>query len=151
MRCKHFIALIFLLSLVASSCSTERSILINSLKYDGSWFDYAKSIALKDGTRNGLLGYMWSSKTIYINAEKVYYIIYYTPSQRMKGAITNMVVLSKHYGSLSRTIFYEEDKNNYTLVDGDFLKAIASKNLTKEEAEELAYNFFKELDRYGLR
>jgi hypothetical protein len=133
-----------------SSCSTQRSILINSLTYDGSWFTHAKRIALKYGERNEVLGYWWNSKTIYINAEKVYYSISYTPSQWTKGPMDSTVRLSKHHGSLNRTIFYEEDMSKYTVMDSDFLKTIAWEILTKEEAEELAYNFFKELDKYGL-
>ena len=146
-----FIILIIFFSIEVSSCSTERSVLINSLPNDNSWFTRAKRIALTDGKKEDVLGYIWDSKTIYINQEKVYYSIVYTPTKYIKVPWSNKVSLSKTHGSLSRSITFFEDRNLYTLLDRDFLQTIESKNITKEEAEEFAYNFFKELDKYNLR
>ena len=60
------------------------------------------------------------------------------------------MTLSKKHGSLKRVIGYVEDENKYYVRDLDFHELIGERRLSKEEAEELAYNFFKELDRYGL-
>lgn len=59
-------------------------------------------------------------------------------------------MLSKKHGSLVRAISYNEVNGEYYVKDLDFHETIWEKYLTKEEAEGLAYNFFKELDRYGL-
>jgi len=125
--------------------------IIDSLPNDNSWFTRAKRIALTYGEKDDVVfGYHWSSKTIYINQEKVYYSIFYTSSKWMKVPWPNMVTLNKKYGSLTRSITFFEDWNVYNLHDSDFFKTIEIRKITKEEAEELAYNFFKELDRYGL-
>ncbi len=145
-----FIILIILFSMKASSCSTQRSVLINSLPNDNSWFTRAKRIALTYGEMNEALGYLWSSKTIYINSEEVYYSIGYVPSKYIKVSMPNMVRLTKKAGSLTRTLGYIEDTNQYVVIDSDFVRTVAQETLAREKAEELAHNFFRELDRYGL-
>jgi hypothetical protein len=117
------------------------------LPYDDSWFTRAKRIALVQGREEAGLYYIWFSKTIYINAERVYYIITYWPG--FKSGL-KMLTLHKKHGSLGRTLIYLEDKNEYLVGDSDYMKMFSSDKITREEAESLAYNFFRELDKYGL-
>jgi len=97
-----FIILIIFFSMEVSSCSTQRSVLINSLPNDNSWFTRAKRIALVQGREEAGLYYIWFSKTIYINAEQVYYITTYWPG--FKSGL-KMLTLHKKHGSLSRTLY----------------------------------------------
>jgi len=153
MLCKrpvNFIFLFIFFFIGVLSCSTPRSLLLKSLPNDGSWFTAAKKVALTHGEINDVLGYFWTSRTIYINAEKLYYTISYFPKESMSIPMPKTVALSKHHGSLNRLLVYDEDKNEYTLMDSDFLKRNTPEKVTKERAEELAYAFFKELNRYGL-
>jgi len=150
MRWKPFIILIlfliFLLSLGVSSCSTKRGVLIKSLPRDNSWFTRARWIALTNGKEYYPgFWYHWSSKTIYISGERTYYEISYFNGEKVKS-----VTLRKKHGSLVRAITYFEDDDRYYVKDLDFHETIEGRYITKEEAEGLAYNFFKELDRYGL-
>jgi hypothetical protein len=144
------IILIVLLSLGISTCTTERKVIINSLPNDNSWFTKAKSIALMYGKKDEVLGYLWYSKTIFINSEKVYYSIQYVPSKYIKVPMPNMVSLTKKTGSLMRSVTYFENTNQFLVSDSDFYRTVSQEFITQKEAEDLAYNFFKELDRYGL-
>ena len=147
------VIVIFLIYLGVFSCSarrgvlieSEREVLIKSLPKDGSWFTKAKWTALKYGKSYGMRGvYIWSSKEMRINGEILKYEIWYLTGYG------DAVTLGKKHGSFYRIIVYNESTNKYYLSDHDFEKLVGERDITKEEAEELAYNFFKELDRYGL-
>ena len=118
--------------------------LIISLPNDNSWFTEAKRIALEYGEENSVLGYYWHSKTIYINQEGLSFSIIYAPTKRSWSTYYT-VSLSRTHGSLSRYLFFDEYEDVYTLMDKDFREAGQRKQITKEEAEELASNFFKEI------
>lgn len=149
-----FIILIIFFSMGVSSCSTkrgvliesEREVLIKSLPNDGSWFTEARRFALRYGKKFGReLLYIWSSKEFYINGEIQRYDIWY-----FTGYV-EAVSLSKKSGSFQRVVVYNESGNKYFVSDNDFSKVVSERFIAKEEAEELIYNFFKELDRYGLK
>lgn len=148
-----FIILVFFSGQVVF-CSTERNVLLKSLPNDNSWFRRAKGIALTYGKKNEVVGYFWHSKTIYINAEQVYFSISYIPAKAMQipYKFDNMVTLIKKHGSLTRSLSCIEDKDKivYVVADSIFQESNTPEILTKERAEELAYTFFKELDKYGL-
>lgn len=117
---------------------------------DDSWFSRAKNIALKRGMKDKIMGYVWLSKTIYINAEVVYFTIVYHPPQSTNVPFPNIVSMSKKRGSFTRSVTYNEDSNEYAVSDSDYLERSPKEIITKERAEELAYILFKDLDRYGL-
>jgi hypothetical protein len=152
MKHKRFglIILTTFLSLEVLSCATERRMIIDSLPSDNSWFTRAKGIALTYGKKDEVVGYYWDSKTIYINSEEVYYSIVYMPKKYIKVPVLNMVSLRKKTGSLVRSVTYFEDSNQFLVRDTDFYRTVAQTFISQNEAEELAHNFFKELDRYGL-
>ena len=98
----------------------------------------AKSLALKDA-RGGPF-YVWSSMGVYIGEEKVFepYISY--------DRETKLLMLVTEQGNIKKVIGCWEDKNMCLIAGPGF----GPKYVTFEEAEDFAYIFFKEIDRYGL-